>query len=74
MLFITSGIHVGRFFTIILEKVRRLNRATLMLGKTHHGETKMLDGQSFDFWTKQLCKRTSCSQDLAFPRVLTIAK
>lgn len=47
MLFITSGIHVGRYFTIILEKVSRLDRATLMVGQTHHEETKMLDGQSF---------------------------
>lgn len=47
MLFITSGIHVGRYLTIILEKLRRLERATLMLGKVHHAETKMLDSKSF---------------------------
>lgn len=38
---------MGRYFTIILEKVRRLDRATLMLGKAHHKETKMLDSKSF---------------------------
>lgn len=47
MLSMTSGIHVGRYFTIILEKVRRLDRATLMLGKTHREETVTLDSQSF---------------------------
>lgn len=47
MLFMTSGIHVGRYFKIILEKVRRLDRATLMLGKTHREETMLLDSQNF---------------------------
>lgn len=74
MLFGTSRIHVGKYLRIILEKVGRPGRATLILGKAHHEETKMLGIKSFLVCTIQLCEKTSCSQDFVFPRLLTLAK